>query len=157
MFMVNLKDKIMSDVSKIQKEQRAKFNKDFESVVKDIINDAIVNLIIKGHFQSGKLCDSFYYKKISDMEYEIGNTAPYARYLEEGTRPHYIYSQTGKNLVFETKTFQKWNNYLSRPIIGRDGGFLKITQLVSHPGIDAEWFLLDSIQDNWKKFKTKYN
>lgn len=153
--MNKLKSKMLDDISKIEKEQKENISKTFKITIKDIINDAIVNLIIKGHFHSGKLCDSFYYKKISDTHYIIGNSAKYARFLEEGTRPHLIYSPTGKNLVFETQNFQSWNNFLTRPVIGRDGGFLKITQIVSHPGIEAEWFLWNSIQDNMKKLEKK--
>lgn len=153
--MVNIKSKILSDVKKIRKKEEDKIQIEFRHMMNDILNDAIVKLIIKGHIQSGKLVDSFYYNQVSDNEYVVGNSAPQSIYLEKGTPPHYIYSQTGKNLVFETKKYQPWNNFIKRPIIGRDGGFLKVTRYVSHPGVEAEWFLLESIQSNWSKFKKK--
>lgn len=155
--MVKFKDKFVLDLKRITREQEANFVKESETYIKDMINDAKINLILKGHNHTRKLIEGFYYNKISDTSYIIGNEMFYAGILEKGAPAHWIDAKDKPLLVFETNSYQAWNNLVTRPFIGRDGGFLKVTTSVYHPGVDAEWFLKNAIEGNFKKIKKIYS
>jgi len=155
--MVKFKEKFALDLKRITREQEANFVKESETYIKDMINDAVINLLLKGHFHLGKLVDGFYYKKISNNSYIIGNEMFYAGILEKGAPAHIITARNKPLLVFETSIYQDWNNLITKPVIGRDGGFLKVTTSVKHPGVEAEWFLKNAIEDNFKKIKKRYS
>lgn len=154
--MLKIKERFALDLKNITRKEEQRFKKNSEVIVKDIINDAVIELIIKGHFQTGKLVDGFYYKKISDSSYIIGNKMPYAGILERGSPKHPIDAVNKPFLVFETKYYHSLNNLITFPVIGRDGGFLQKTKHVDHPGIKAEWFLKNAILSNFKKIKKRF-
>jgi hypothetical protein len=163
----DLKKQIKIDVENIQREQEEAFKKAAEDTIESIFNGAIVNVLLRlqsgNHPHTNEILKSMYFKQVSYSSnnsgassiWEIGNTFQWAEALEMGTRAHDIIAKPGKPLVFETEEYQPWNNWARNdkdPVIGRDGGYLKVTDKVKHPGAKPTRFLSDSIIDNFKQF-----
>jgi len=175
----NLSKQIKIDVENIQREQEEAFKMAAEDTIESIFNGAIVNVLLRlqsgNHPHTNEILKSMYFKQVSYSSdnsgargvWEIGNTFQWAEAMEMGTtfqwaeamemgtRAHDIIAKPGKPLVFETEEYQPWNNWARNdkdPVIGRDGGYLKVTDKVKHPGAKPTLFLSHSIIDNFKQF-----
>jgi len=133
-----------------------------KDIMEDIYNAAIVNILLKlqskQHKHTNDILEAMYFKLIKDSKdiiiYEIGNTFQWASAIEYGTKPHIIKAKSkDRPLVFETAEYQDWNNWFDRAIIGRGGGYLKMTNIVHHPGAEPTYFLQQAILDYAPRFE----
>lgn len=160
---------LIADVGKIQEDQEKAFKRAVKDSVDAIYNGAIVNLMLRfqggNHPHANELLNLMYFKQLDyskdkdsiTSSWEIGNTFQWAAALEYGTRAHDIKAKGDKPLVFETEIFQPYNNWLKEPVIGRDGGYLKITYSVKHPGAKPALFLSHAILDNINVFERSFS
>jgi hypothetical protein len=165
----DIKKQIQLDVINIQKGQEEAFKNAAGDTAEAIFNGAIVNVMLRlqsgNHPHTNEILKSMYFKQLSfnsddsgaSSVWEIGNTFQWAEAMEMGTRPHTIKAKPNKPLVFETEKYQSWNNWFKKSIIGRDGGYLKMTDEVHHPGAKPTLFLSHSIIDNFKQFDTFFD
>jgi hypothetical protein len=144
-------NKLRSFSSIIDKRIDKKIQELSKQLMNDIVYDAQVNFS-KRHTVDSKILDKFFIEQTDKYSWLVGNNHPKSKLIEVGSPPHPIPAKNKPMLVFETEKYQSWNNEVKYPKIGRDGGFLKVTDSVNHPGFDGSYYLKDSIESNIKKF-----
>ena len=102
--------------------------KPIEELVKKTADFAEKTMKEKAPKRTGRLRGSIH-KKVGRLEAEIGPSAPYAIYIEYGTRPHIIRPVRARALRFEVN------------------GEVVFTRLIRHPGTKPQRFIRETVEE----------
>ena len=87
---------------------------------------------------------SFFMKPVGEMAVMVYNKLPYAKYLEEGTKPHDIYPKNKKALAwpgmkggFGVQTSRSTNKMTGKALKSPVKGYVVFARHVHHPGTKA--------------------
>lgn len=72
-----------------------------------------------------------------DVKIRVGSSARYARYVEEGTRPHKIYPKHKKSLFWV-----EYSNPGNQKKLGKAGAVFTFASEVDHPGTKPQPFMV---------------
>ena len=105
-----------------------RLEKPIEELVKKTADFAEKTMKEKAPKRTGRLRGSIR-KKVGRLEAEIGPSAPYAIYIEYGTRPHIIRPVRARALRFEVD------------------GEVVFTRLIRHPGTKPQRFIRETAEE----------
>ncbi len=105
------------------------------------VHDPIFDRYKRNPTPPGRLRETIVSYSIGEKKWRLHAQAPYAAYVELGTRPHEIRPRDAKEL--------RWTNATPGGYeVGVAGGFMHFSKLVHHPGTKPNSFLRAAVTAN---------